>query len=148
MKTWLLTWNPERTPWDELNGGFNDLINRIKQVGRVFDTWSTGVNISIKEGDRVFLIRLGNEPRCIVASGYAVTNVFKSPHWEEHRAIRGDISKHIYVEFDKMVSPQESPLPMSVLKRISSTYKWSSQASGVSIPEDIAKELEVLWREE
>lgn len=147
MKTWLLTWNPERYAWDELSGGFNDLINRIKQVGHVFDTWSTGVNVSIKEGDRVFMIRLGKEPRCIVASGYAATNVFKSLHWEEHRAFKGDMSKYIYVEFDKIIQPQKSPLPMSVLKNISPTYKWNSQASGVSIPEGIAKELEMLWNE-
>ena len=89
MKTWLLTWNPNRYAWDEINGGFDDLFNRLKQVGHIFETWSTGVNTSINKGDRLFLIRLGKEPRGIVASGYAATNVFKCPHWELNRAKGG-----------------------------------------------------------
>lgn len=145
MKYWLLTWNPNRWAWNELNGGFDDLKHRLEQVGKVYDTWSTGVNKSIKEGDRVFLIRLGLEPRGIIASGYAATDVFTAPHWEEHRAKVGDVSRHIYVKFDKMVDIQDSPLPMSVLKEISSSFQWSSQASGISIPEDIALEMERLW---
>ena len=147
MKNWLLTWNPERWAWDDKNGGFDDILNRIRQVGHIFESWSTGVNTSIKEGDRIFLIRLGKEPRGIIASGYAATNVFRSPHWELHRALKGDISKHVYVEFDKIVRPQESPLPISVLKEIAPTYKWSSQSSGISIPDNIAKELERIWNE-
>ena len=146
MKTWLLTWNPNRYAWDELNGGFEDLLNQMNQVGHIFKRWSTGVNTSIKEGDRVFLIRLGVEPRGIVASGYAATDVFKSPHWELRRALKGDISKNIYVKFDKIVRPQDTPLTMSVLKEISPTYIWSSQASGIIIPDDIAKEMERFWK--
>ena len=107
MKYWLLTWNPDRWAWDELNGGFEDMKNRIDQVGKVYDTWSTGVTKSIKEGDRVFLIRLGKQPKGIIASGYAVTDVFSAPHWEEHRAIAGERSNHIYVKFDKMVDIQD-----------------------------------------
>ena len=146
MKYWLLTWNPKRWTWDELNGGLSDLINRIKQVGKVYDTWSTGVNKSIKEGDRVFLIRLGDKQKGIIGSGYAVTGVFTAPHWEEHRAVKGEKSRHVYIKFDKMVEIQDSPLPMSVLKEIAPDYHWSSQASGVSIPEDIALEMEKIWK--
>ena len=42
MKYWLLAWNPNRYAWDQLNGGFADLKNRLSQVGKVYDTWSTG----------------------------------------------------------------------------------------------------------
>ena len=146
MNYWLLTRNPKRWGWNERLGGYLDLMNRIQQVGKVFERWSTGVNVSIKEGDRVFLIRLGEDPRGIVASGYAATNVFKSPHWEDHRAEKGDLSKHIYVEFDKILDIKDSPLPMSILKVISPSFKWSSQASGISIPEEIALKLEEIWK--
>lgn len=146
MNYWLLTWNPVRTFWDDKSGGFADLINRINQVGKVYDTWSTGNNISIKEGDRVFLIRLGKEPRGIVASGYAATDVFVSPHWEKQRALKGDTSKHIYIEFDKMLNICDSPLTMPVLKEIAPNYKWSSQISGISIPEEIVRKMEKLWK--
>jgi 5-methylcytosine-specific restriction protein A len=125
---------------------FEDLINRINQVGKVYESWSTGVNVSIKDGDRVFLIRLGKNPRGIVASGYAVTNVYVSPHWEINRALVGDKSKHIYVKFEKMVNIEDSPLKMSVLKELSPTFRWSSQASGISIPDEIALKMERRWQ--
>ena len=146
MKTWLLTWNPKRYAWDEAYGGFNDLINQMAQLGHVYGTWSTGVNKSIKEGDRVFLIRLGKEPRGIVLSGYAASNVFVSPHWEEERAAKGERSRHVYIKIDKIVKPKETPLPMSLLKEISPNFKWSSQASGINIPYGIAIELERIWQ--
>ena len=147
MKTWLLTWNPNRYAWDENHGGFDDLLNRLKQVGHIFKRWSTGVNHSIKEGDRVFLIRLGKEPKGIIMSGYAATDVFVSPHWEQTRSIKGEVCKSVYVNVDKMVLPQESPLPMFVLKDIAPFFTWSSQASGISIPDEIAEELEKIWKE-
>lgn len=145
MKYWLMAWNPHRFRWDDLNGGFADLKNRIEQVGKIYETWSTGVNISIKEGDRIFLIRLGDVERGIVASGYAATDVFTNPHWEEERAKKGERSKHIYIRFDKMIFIKDSPLTMSVLQEIAPSYHWSTQSSGVSIPEDIALKLEALW---
>ena len=145
MKYWLFAWNPKRYAWDESFGGYSDLKNRIKQVGKVYDTWSTGVNVSIKEGDRIFLIRLGDENRGIVASGYAATDVFKSPHWEIERAIKGDISKHIYIAFNKMIDIEDSPLKMEVLKEIAPDFHWSMQSSGISIPENIALKLERIW---
>lgn len=145
MKYWLLTWNPNRWAWDELDGGFDDLKNRIKQIGKAYDTWSTGVTKSIKEGDRVFLIRLGKHPKGIIASGYAITDVFTTPHWEENRAIAGELTNRIYVKFDKMVDIQDSPLPLSVLKEISPSFHWSTQSSGISIPNEIALKIERLW---
>lgn len=84
-----MAWNPKRYRWNETNGGFYDIQERIKQVGKAFETWSTGMNISIKEGDRIFLIRLGDTQKGIVASGYAATDVFTTPHWEPCRAKKG-----------------------------------------------------------
>lgn len=145
MKYWLLAWNPKRHKWNDLNGGFADLKNRLKQVGKIYEPWSTGVNTSIKEGDRVFLIRLGDEKKGIIASRYAATDVFTNPHWELERALKGERSRHIYVKYDKMVFIEDSPLPMSVLKALAPNFHWSTQSSGISIPEDVAVKLEALW---
>ena len=142
-----MAWNPKRYRWNETNGGFYDVQERIKQVGKAFETWSTGMNISIKEGDRIFLIRLGDTQKGIVASGYAATDVFTAPHWEPCRAKKGERSKHIYIEFDKIVDIKESPLSMTVLKEMAPSYHWSTQASGVSIPKKIAEQLETIWNQ-
>ena len=50
-----------------------------------------------------------------------------------------------YVEFDKMVNIEESPLQMPELKEIAPTFKWSSQASGIQIPKEIGEKLEEIW---
>lgn len=35
---------------------------------------------------------------------------------------------------------------MDRLKEISSSYRWSSQASGIEIPSHISEELEEIWK--
>ncbi|MBP5398372.1 MAG: hypothetical protein J6Y32_07115 [Bacteroidales bacterium] len=146
MSTWLFTWNPTRYPWNDRLTGYLTLKNQISQVGSAFHTWSCGVNKSIITGDRIFLIRLGEEPRGIIASGYAATGVFESPHWNPERARNGERSKRIYIEFDKILDVEkEKILPLSELKHIASDYCWSPQSSGINIPSHIAEEIEKHW---
>ena len=145
MSTWLFTWNPKRYPWNDRLTGYLELKNQISQVGSAFFSWSCSVNKSIVTGDRIFLIRLGEEPRGIVASGYAATGVFESPHWDPERARKGERSKRVYIEFDKILDPTEEVLPLSELKRISSDFCWSAQSSGINIPSRISEEIEKRW---
>ena len=65
MTTYLLTWNPSKWPWPELD----DCIREIRATGHYRERWSCGRNRKIVEGDRVFLLRQGLEPRGIVGSG-------------------------------------------------------------------------------
>lgn len=146
MKTWLFTWNPLSFSWDDRYDGYKEMASQIKQAGKSYKTWTCGVTTSIKEGDRIFLIKLGEEPRGIIASGYAASNVFTGPHYDEMRAKKGDIVKRIFVEFDKIVDFKNTPLSMRVLKEINSNFTWSPQASGISIPNDTAEELERIWK--
>ena len=146
MSTWLFVWNPKRYPWNDRLTGYLTLKNQISQVGSAFYTWSCGVNKSIVTGDRIFLIRLGEEPRGIVASGHAATGVFESPHWNPERARKGERSKRIYIEFDKILNPEnEQILPIPELKSIAPDYCWSAQGSGINIPPRIAEEIEKHW---
>lgn len=146
MKTWLFTWNPSRWSWDDLYGGYKEMMHQISQTGKSFATWSCGVNKSITKGDRIFLIRLGEDPRGIVASGYASTSVFEGPHWDTERARKGDTSRRIFIEFDRIVDPSSDEIiPIENLKEQFPQVCWSSQASGIEIPEPVAQSLEDLW---
>lgn len=148
MRTWLFTWNPNRWGWDDLYNGYEEMICQISQTGRAYATWSCGSNKSILEGDRIFLIRLGLEPRGIVASGFAASSVFEGPHWDVKRAKEGDICRRIYVRFDKILNPSIDPiLSIEDLKLISPTFCWSSQSSGIRIPNEIAELIENNWKE-
>ena len=147
MKTWLFTWNPKRWKWDEKYHGYLEMKHQISQVGRSFATWSCSLNKSIKAGDRIFLIRLGCEPRGIVASGHAATDVFEGPHWDHKRAAMGDSCRRIFIEFDRILDAEnEAIVPIDLLKTKFPSVCWSSQSSGIEIPLAVAKGLETIWR--
>lgn len=82
-----------------------------------------------------------------MASGYAATGVFDGIHWDKEKNEQGKKARRIFIDYDKILDyEKDSILGFDELKCISNTYKWSSQISGIEIPEDIAKELEECWK--
>jgi 5-methylcytosine-specific restriction enzyme A len=140
MTTYLLTWNPERWQWDDIENN----IDLITEKGFCSGRWSSGVTKKIKPNDRIFLMKLGSQkPRGITASGWAASEVFQDIHW-------GDDSKlafYIHVNFDMIInSSQESIFPIELLQNgIYSRVNWTPQASGMRIPDDVAEQLEKDW---
>ena len=148
MATWLFIWNPNYYKWDDPINGYAEMSRDIEQTEIAYLKWSCGVTKSIQKGDRIFLIRLGVDPKGIVASGHAMTGVFEGTHWDQQKATEGKKVLQIYIGFDTVINPELTPkrmIPYSELKHVSSTYHWSPYASGTSIPEDIADKLEDLW---
>ena len=88
MKTYLLTWNPKRFDWD-----MEQDLNELKSHGFFDGRWSCGRTKRIESGDRLFLLRQGQEPRGIVASGYAKSSPHTDVHWDESRS-----DEALYVE--------------------------------------------------
>ena len=146
MRSWLLTWNPKRWHWDDRYDGYWEMRHQIEQVGKAYFTWSCGMNKSIRAGDRFFLIRLGEDPRGIVASGFAATDVFEGPHWDPIRAANGDNCRRIYIEFDIILDAENEPIiPIEFLKTCFPEVCWSSQTSGIEIPSRVVDEIEQIW---
>ncbi len=146
MKSWLFTWNPRLWAWDDPVYGYKEMIREVESTGATFCKWTCGVTKTIEPGDRVFLIRLGVEPRGIIASGHALTAVFEGTHWDPDKAAQGKKANRIYIKFDKLLDCDSCILSMDELKRISGAMHWSPQSSGVSIPDDVASRLEELWQ--
>ena len=146
MKTWLFTWNPDRWAWDDDITGYKEMKNDIDEVGFAYGKWSCGVNKSIVEGDRIFLIRLGRKERGIVASGYAASGVLEGIHWDIDKRAEGKKARRIYIKFDHIIDDMDKILKYDDLKIISDTMAWSAQASGISIPDDVAEKLEIEWK--
>lgn len=145
MKTWLFTWNQEKWDWTGLYG-YEELIEDIDQVGYAFSKWTCGTTKSISVGDRIFLVKLGSNPKGIVASGYAATEVFEGTHWDEDKKKAGKRARRIVIKLDKIKNyKSEAILPFDVLREIGPNYHWSTQSSGVSIPDDVAAQLETVW---
>lgn len=143
MATYLLTWNPNRWLWTDLL----DNINEIKRRGFHSDTWSCGVTKKIEPGDRVFLMKLGKEkPRGLVASGWAISSPFEGEHWDSSQALFGKTSLYIEVHLDTILDPEKIIFSRETLgEGVYVKMNWEPQASGVTIPDDIAAQLEIDW---
>jgi 5-methylcytosine-specific restriction protein A len=142
MATYLLTWNPKRWQWEDLE----ECAKEIEERGYHEDSWSCGVTKKICPDDRVFLIKLGAEPRGIVASGWAVSEVYEGQHWDKQARAKGKRALYIDVHFDTILDPEKEIFPRAWLDNgIYTKMHWEPQASGVTIPDDVAEQLERDW---
>jgi 5-methylcytosine-specific restriction enzyme A len=137
LATYLLTWNPARYKW----GALSEELSEMRVAGRVEKTWSVGNSKRICGGDRFFMIRLGSEPRGIVGAGTFTSAPFEDRHWDRSRAQKGDTARYASIEFDCL-----SEMPIVDMKTLTTSpydkMHWSSQTSGISVPEGIAMRLE------
>ena len=143
MSTFLLAWNPNRWVWH----GFDDLVNSVQAGEDVVEDWSCGNNRSIAVGDRVFLIRLGENPRGIIASGDVVRGSYQGAHWDPELATAGRQANFVDVRIEWIVDPEKERI-ISRDELDSSEFAgmhWDTQISGISIPDDIAQVLEQRW---
>lgn len=138
MKTYLLTWNPKKWPWKDLEKD----IARINQFGFSEFGWTTGVTKKIKTGDRVFVMGLGEVPKKgIVASGWATSDV---------KTRKRDGKRIVYIDgyFDTIRRSDEIfPIKNLLNSEKYKTVHWMPQASGINIPDEVAEELEKDWAE-
>ena len=138
MATYLLTWNPEKYPWKEL-----DSLSRDVNLGKsVFKQWSCANTKKIQKGDRVFITRQKVEPKGICASGTVTEGSYEGVNWE------GNLAQFIKLEFDTLLNPEtEEILPRHLLKAEFSSVRWDVQRSGVTIPTAVVAELEKHWKQ-
>lgn len=142
MATYLLLWNPKRYNWDDLPA----IYQKVKEGIPVRIRWSCGNSKHIKSGDRVFMKRVGKDPRGIFASGKVITGSYEDKHWDQTAAT--ETTMYVEVELDTFLDPESDDIiPRDLLKtdKRFSAMHWDSQRSGVQIPDEIATELEKLW---
>ncbi|MBL8099922.1 MAG: HNH endonuclease [Anaerolineales bacterium] len=136
MKTYLLTWNPKKWTWEHLEKN----IAEIQHFGFSEFTWTTGVTKKIKDGDRVFVMGVGEVPKKgIVASGWATSDV---------KTRKRDGKNIVYIDgyFDTIRRSNEVfPIENLVNNEKYKKVYWTPQASGINIIDEVAKELEKDW---
>jgi 5-methylcytosine-specific restriction protein A len=139
INTYLFVWNPKRWTWNDIEQS----IEQIDKTGKCSERWSCGNTKSIQSGDRVFLVKVGTEPKGIVAAGFTTTTPFLDRHWS------GENRKTFYVDidFEVLLNPDEEPiLTLDILKTGNlATQNWTPQASGISIRPELVEELEAVW---
>lgn len=132
MNSYLYIWNPLLWEWVDLP----DAICRIAN-GEPYDRhWSCGNTKKIEIGDRFFLMRVGVEPKGIVACGYVSSTPYELAHWDAKKAKNGLTSLRTDLLF-KALSDQPM-ISINQLKTLYPTYNWSPQVGGLSVPAEIS----------
>lgn len=139
MRTFLFAWNPNKWDWKNLD----DVILQIEQVGYSSERWTVASHKKIKSGDRVFLMRLGKNPKGIIASGYVSSPAYLSDHWSDDKKM----THYVEIDFETIINADVDPiLKLEDLKEGNlGKYKWTPQSSGIEITPDIVDELEEKW---
>ena len=136
IRTYLFTWNPQKWNWTDLQ----ESIEHLDNVGYLVRRWSCG-----KKGDRVFLLRLGEEPKGIMGSGYAKSSYYVAQHWD---STQGKTANYIDIEFDILINPDKNILfDKNDLDKVDpkKIQKWFPQQNGISIKPEILSLLESNW---
>lgn len=126
----LFAWNPKYYPWQNVQEMLKDPTD--------FNWLCWTRNIPI--GSRVFFIRLGDNVRGIVGTGRTTSESYPDKNYKDE----SKISRYCDIKIDFF---QEMPvISYDDLPRFDKTNKkvmWSTRASGIRLPEDIAEWLAV-----
>ena len=142
MSTYLLTWNPRRSPNEDLQ----EAVAKLKKGRPVKDwRWSSGNNKHIVVGDRVFLLRQGNDLPGLVGSGWVTKESFQAPSWDSVKRKRGVLAWYVLAEWDEMLSPQDGLSHAELRKGILPSTLLKSAASGVTVEPELTEKLEERW---
>lgn len=144
MKAYLLTINPRYWSWPD----FDNVVKKTREGNyRFSEPWACA-NTGVRKGDRIFLMRQGDEKRGIMASGHAKSESYKrTPDYQVDSVDNREIATpHIDVEFDWIIDPtNESLLSQEELMENISGQEWAPRQSGIEINGDSFKKLEILW---
>lgn len=145
MKTYLFAWSAKLWKWNDLS----QISVSVRNGETIFDRWGTGTSRKIQQGDRFFIIRLGEEPRGIFASGQVVSDVFEDLHWNKEKLSLGKLAKYVRIKYDVLLNPETDViLPREILQQPPfSKMNWDVRMSGIQIPTVVLNELELLWVE-
>jgi hypothetical protein len=138
MTTFILTWNPSRSNWID-----RDQLAQDTVTAPVDSDWSTGNRThGITPGDRAFMLKLGGDPRGIVASGRFTSDVYRAPHWDTSK--NGE-ANYANVRWETVLDV-DNPLSVADLLANVPELPWNRiQASGVTLPSTGDRALEQLW---
>ena len=141
-KSWLITWNPAYYPYSEYEEKRNGLLSGEKYI----DQWACA-NTHVEIGDRVYLMRVGTKNNGIIASGYAASTGYMSPHYDPEIAKTGKMVNKIDVDFDFLVDRNgDKYLDQGTLDNLFPEQKWNPQSSGIEIKAQYCESLEQEWQ--
>ncbi|GAB0151612.1 AAA family ATPase [Marinobacterium sp. BA1] len=140
--TWLMAWNPNNWTWRS----FQDDRLRIARGDNVTMRWRTA-STHPREGDSFFLVRLGQDPKGLVARGNVASEPYEDDHYNPELAKQGQKALYVDITLTDLRDPKaDSYISMADLKALTvDEQNWTPQASGIEIKSKSAKIVANLW---
>ena len=138
VSTFIVTWNPRRWAWDDRD----EAVARTA-TGEVYDEqWSVGGRRSgMQDGDMVYLLKQGPEPRGIVASGVVRSSVWQDDHWD---GTPGKVANYVDIDWERVVDDGDI-LATQTLEAEVTAVNWTPQGGGITIDRAAAPRVAELW---
>lgn len=140
-RSFVLLWNPRKFVWEDLP----DDIDRLATTGTFSMFWSAGNRKDLPIGSRIYLMRLGAEPKGLVGSGISTSKPERGGHWKHDLANADQPMLGVDVEFDVLEQTPVIPIAQLMKGRLGAFRSWTPQSGGVEIPTEIAAHLARLW---
>lgn len=141
QQTYILMWNPAISSFT--------IHNHIDSIGHI-DNW--GFNWSVhewekaKDGDRFFMVRVGEGNAGVVMSGIFISDPYTSRDWNRIRKTKEIHYMDMQPNF--IVNPETMPIITTAqLQESIPDFEWSKGHSGVLLTEYKARKLEELFAE-
>jgi len=110
MSAFLLTWNPDKWPWNDLARE----LHEFRTTGVLVRRWSCGRSRSLAQGDRVFFLKQRKRGRGLYASGYEQCSAF----FEHSFCSPTKASRYVTVAYDALLDPGTSLLQREALSDV------------------------------
>ncbi|WP_445003006.1 McrB family protein [Halomonas mongoliensis] len=140
--TWLMAWNPKHWPWKS----YQDDRLKIASGENVTLPWRTA-STQPREGDTFYLVRVGQEPRGLIARGNIASAPYEDDHYNAERAANGETARFVDITLTDLRDPGvDAYISMADLQAgTTDGQNWSPQGSGIEIKSPSAKLIGKLW---
>lgn len=136
--TFLVTWDPARYAFSNL-----EKVARSTFRGRSANFgWSVG-EANIVEGDRVFMMRHGENQLGLVGSGTFASSAREEEHWDKAKP-EGSTTHYADIIWDVLSEFPLVPLP-ELTSQTGEDVLWTAHGTGFLIPTELAQKVEEVW---
>lgn len=142
-RSWLFAWTPDNENWD-------DLAEHIAQTrsGQTVTVKLSCADQRVAAGDRAWIIRLGQEPQGIMATGNVISERYEADHYDPKHAEQGLTCWYVDVELMSIRDVFKEPfITTAELGTITiDKQQWFPKSSVIEIKPRSAALLDKLWQ--
>lgn len=105
----------------------------------VATTWNTGTRRrGLEPGDIAVVVKVGREPKGLVAIGTTTSEVYVGPHWNPDAKLAE--TGYVDMEIDTLID-LDDPLPLGLMEAVAPHVHWTPRQSGTQIDPDVVELL-------